>query len=57
MNENNLTQTAAEQEDKAVDALIKILMTVIVILAAFSAGYYTAASESATMVKILVSQQ
>ncbi len=41
MNNERLTQTATKQEDKAVDALIKILMTAIVILAAFSARYYT----------------
>ncbi len=54
MNENNLTQTATEQEDKAVDALIRILLLFIVVMVAFSAGYCHAANEAASMVKTIL---
>jgi hypothetical protein len=54
MNENNLTQTAAEQQYKSLATLIKILMAAFVILASFSAGYYVAMSESAALVKTIL---
>jgi hypothetical protein len=54
MNENNLTQTAAEQQYKSLATLIKILMAAFVILASFSGGYYTAMRQTATMVKTIL---
>ncbi len=54
MNENNLTQTAAEQQYKSLATLIKILMAAFVILASFTAGYYVAMNEvAAHITKIL----
>jgi hypothetical protein len=54
MNENNLTQTAVEQQYKSLATLIKILMTAFVILASFSAGYYVAMSEAAAHIKTIL---
>ncbi len=54
MNENNLTQTAVEQQYKSLATLIKILMTAFVILASFTAGYYVAMNEAAALVKTIL---
>ncbi len=54
MNENNLTQTAAEQQYKSLATLLKIIMTAILIIAAFSGGYYVAMNEAAALIKTIV---
>ncbi len=54
MNENNLTQTAVEQQYKSLATLIKILMAAFVILASFTGGYYCAMSEAAALVKTIL---
>ncbi len=47
MNKHNIAQM--EQEKRAVDAVINILLIFIFGLVAFSAGYFIAMSEAATL--------
>ncbi len=57
MNKNNVTQLSTEAERKALDALINILLIFILALVSFSAGYYIAAQEAATLVKTILTDQ
>ncbi len=56
-NENNVTQLSIEAERKALDAVIRILLVFILVLVAFSAGYYVAMNEAATLVKTILTDQ
>jgi phosphate/sulfate permease len=49
----NLTQTAKEQEDKAVDAVISIMLVFTALLLAFCLGYYLAMNEALALVKTI----
>ncbi len=52
---NNTTQRAeSEQEAKALDLAINILVAFTLAAVSFSAGYYVAANEAAAMVKTIL---
>jgi phosphate/sulfate permease len=54
MNNERLTQSATtEQEDKAVDAAINILLIFLLALTSFAVGYYVAMNEAAALVKTI----
>ncbi len=51
---NNTTQMRkSEQEAKAVDAVINILLLFLLALVGYSAGYYVAMNEAAALVKTI----
>ncbi len=52
MNNERLTQT--EQEGKAVDAAINILLIFTALLLAFCVGYYVAMNEALALVKTIL---
>ncbi len=52
MNEKNITRT--EQEDKAVDTVVSLLLLFLLVLVGYSAGYYVASMEAAALVKTIV---
>ncbi len=52
---NNTTQMRkSEQETKAVDTVISILLVFTVLLLAFCLGYYVAMNEAAALIKTIV---
>jgi hypothetical protein len=55
MNEKNITRT--EQEDKALDTVINILLLFLLVLVGYSAGYFIAAAEAAALVKTILTDQ
>ena len=52
MNEKNITRT--EQEDKAVDTAINLLLLFLLALVGYSVGYYVASMEAAALVKTIL---
>jgi hypothetical protein len=52
MNEKNITRT--EQEDKALDTVINLLLLFLLALVGYSAGYYAASMEAAALVKTIL---
>ncbi len=57
MNEDNITQRATEQEVKALDAVINILLLFLLALVGYGAGYYVAMNEAAALVKTILTDQ
>jgi hypothetical protein len=53
MNEKNITRT--EQEDKAVDAAINILLLFLLVLVGYGAGYFIAMREVAAHTATIIS--
>ncbi|MEJ7862350.1 MAG: hypothetical protein WKF90_12035 [Pyrinomonadaceae bacterium] len=57
MNENNLTQTATEQEAKAINTVINILLLFLLALVGYAVGYYAAMREVSGLVKTILTDQ
>jgi hypothetical protein len=55
MNEKNITHP--EQEAKALDAVINILLVFLLALVGYALGYYVAMSEAAALVKTILTDQ
>jgi hypothetical protein len=55
MNEKNITHP--EQEAKAVDTVINLLLLFLLALVGYSAGYFIAAAEAAALVKTILTDQ
>ncbi len=52
MNEKNITRP--EQEDKAVDTAINLLLLFLLALVGYAGGYYVASMEAAALVKTIL---
>jgi hypothetical protein len=57
MNNEKINTTATEQEDKAVDTTVNILLAFLLVLVGYGAGYYAAAAEAAALVKTILTDQ
>jgi uncharacterized protein YpmB len=53
MNNERLTQSAKERQDKAEDIVFIILVVFTVLLLAFSFGYYVAMNEALALIKTI----
>jgi hypothetical protein len=54
MNEDNITHTATEQEDKAVDTTVNILLLFLLVLVGYGVGYYAAMREASELIKTIL---
>jgi hypothetical protein len=54
MNNEKINTTATEQEDKAVDTTVNILLAFLLALVGYGIGYYAAIREASELIKTIV---